>query len=217
MTQIRCYSTHWFQRHGQGQTKMTHSLIIGRHLKCAIRTDLVVKHSVCQHCAKVNGHAELKIENLGYCFSSVHGPILRSHHRSQWDRTGRLKQRNVPVTRWNLPPTWVPTAWRQLISKLHGQDVLLHYGDIAIYSRKLWLSWKPCTPTALYKLLSGRLEFPTFPNVVNNHPSKDLLTCRSTLFYCHSARSYQMHPWSIWHLKRVLGGQPTCHLPHPAI
>ena len=86
-----------------------------------------------------------------------------------------------------------------------------------IYLRKLWLSWKPCAPTALYKLLSGRLESPTFPNVVNKLPSKDQLTCRSTLFYCHSAGSRYTRPWSIRHLKPVLGGQPICHLSHPAI
>ena len=40
---------------------------------------------------------------VGYCFLHSIGQSSRTHHLSQWDRTERLKQRNVAVTRWNLP------------------------------------------------------------------------------------------------------------------
>ena len=46
VTQMWCYSTHWFQRYGLGQTKMAHSLTIGRNLECAIQTELVVEPDI---------------------------------------------------------------------------------------------------------------------------------------------------------------------------
>ena len=55
-------------------------------------------HSLPTHCT------------VGYCVLHSIGQSSRTHHLSQWDRTGRLKQRNVAVTRWNLPPNRLQTV-----------------------------------------------------------------------------------------------------------
>ena len=75
---------------------MAHSLTtIGRHLECAIQTELIVELELAQfyhmaeryervrlgwHCAKVKGHAELKIEKNRVKTSSYHYHKL--HHSS---------------------------------------------------------------------------------------------------------------------------------------
>ena len=91
----------------------------------------------------------------------------------------------------------------------HRQDVLLHYGDIEIYLRKLWLSWKPCAPTALYKLLSRRLEFPTFPNVVNKPPVKGSINL-SQYFVLLPLGREPLHP----SLEYLTFETCASHLPH---
>ena len=93
----------WFQRYGRGQTKMAHSLTtIGVHLECAIQTELERKQSrrfrhntiimaeryervpVGWHCAKVTGHAGLKIETPKVKTSSYHVTKLYHSNRNSF-------------------------------------------------------------------------------------------------------------------------------------
>ena len=100
VTQMWCYSTHWFQRHhhnGQGQTKMAHSLpswmyhsdqtgcwtCVSPNRKEAISSISAQFYHMAEryerarfgwHCAKLNGHAELKIEKSRVKTSSYYFP-----------------------------------------------------------------------------------------------------------------------------------------------